>query len=86
MLDTMSSVHLTLRSNARSFSGVLNPMTLVFDSLDLGGLICMSICLIDSIIVLASNDERFCFPTMSYRLHLHPSATFSYIHIGLLSL
>ena len=34
---------------------------LVFDSLDLGGLICLLICLINSIFGLAIDDERFCF-------------------------
>jgi len=37
---------------------------LVFDSLDLGGLICLLICLINSIMGLAFDDERFCFHTM----------------------
>ena len=39
---------------------------LVFDSFDLGGLICLVICLINSIIGLAFDDERFVFSTIGF--------------------
>ena len=50
--------------------------SLVFDSLDLGGLICLWICLINSFIVLAFDDECLCFLTT---LDLSVSCSFSWL-------